>query len=307
MGTQGFGELESIDLRKGWSNEATEFTPWLADNLHRLADVIGIPLEFEGREVSAGGFRVDLLALNPEDSSRVLIENQLDSSDHPHLGQILTYLAGLEVDIVIWVASNFHEAHLSAVNWLNERVGEPFAFFAVKVNLVRIGDSAFAPVFDVMAQPSGWERRLKNQVRKATSEIGEFRKAFWEFYAENYPEDAAKAGWRTGYARSNTWYMTAHPGIIVSQYLAQRAVGIYCTSPRGSPKDDVFLNLDGYKEVIREELGVEIRGAGDTYGAGKDCLVDTRDRSNWESMARWLHQELETYLEVFGKGPEESG
>ena len=107
MATANFGELENIDLRKGWSNEATVFTPWLADNLHRLADAIGIPLEFEGREVSVEGFSADLLARNPEDNRRVLIENQLQSSDHSHLGQILTYLTGLEAEVVIWVASNF--------------------------------------------------------------------------------------------------------------------------------------------------------------------------------------------------------
>lgn len=139
--------------------------------------------------------------------------------------------------------------------------------------------------------------------RQSVKPISVFRRDFWALYAERYPEDAAKAGWRTDYARSNTWYRSAHPGIIVSQYLAQREVGIYCTSPWGAPQEDVFPNLEGYEEAMRRELGVEIGKAADVYGAVKSWRVNTRDWGNWESMARWLHGELEAYLEVIGRGP----
>ena len=136
-----------------------------------------------------------------------------------------------------------------------------------------------------------------------TSEVGVFRRAFGALYADRYPEDASNAGLRPGYARSNTWYKTAHPAVIVSQYLAQREVGIYCTSPWGAPQEDVFPNLEGYEEAMRRELGVEVGEAADVYGAVKSWSVDTRDRGNWESMAEWLHERLEAYLEVIGKGP----
>ena len=148
-------------------------------------------------------------------------------------------------------------------------------------------------------------RNIRRRPVKASSELSEFRRAFWAFYAENYPKDAAKAGWRPGYARSNTWFESAHPGIIVSLYLAQREVGIYCTSPWGAPQVDVFPNLEGYEEVMRRELGVEVGPSKDLYGAVKVWRVDTRDRGNWESMAGWMHRELEAYLEVIGRGPEE--
>ena len=146
-------------------------------------------------------------------------------------------------------------------------------------------------------------KKLRRRPAKANSELSEFRRTFWAFYTESYPKDAAMAGWRTGYARSNTWYKTAHPGIIVSLYLAQREAGIYCTSPWGAPQGDVFPNLEGYEEVMRQELGVEIGLSKDLYGAVKVRHVDTRNRGNWESMARWLHEELEAYLEVIGRGP----
>jgi len=146
-------------------------------------------------------------------------------------------------------------------------------------------------------------RNIRRRPAKARSELSEFRREFWEFYAENYPGDAAMAGLRNGYARSYTWYQSAHPGIIVSLYLAQREVGIYCTSPWGAPQRDVFPNLEGYEDAMRRELGVEVGRAENIYGAPRVRRVDTRDRGNWESMARWLHEELEAYLEVIGRGP----
>ncbi len=101
------GVLTDVDVRLAWAHEAHSFTPWLAQHLDALAVVIGIPLELEGREVSVETFYADILARNPQDGSLVLIENQLEATDHGHLGQIMTYLAGLEAETVVWVATSF--------------------------------------------------------------------------------------------------------------------------------------------------------------------------------------------------------
>ena len=115
-----FGELKDVTLRDVWGNEAQHFTPWLAANMERLSEAIGIPLESEGTEVAVEQFSADIVARNPADGSRVLIENQLEGSDHRHLGQILTYLAGVQAQTVIWVARDFDESHRSAIRWLND-------------------------------------------------------------------------------------------------------------------------------------------------------------------------------------------
>ena len=153
--------LENVALREAWDHEALSFTPWLAENLDKLGSEIGLRLELEGREVAVDEFSADILARNPMDDSLVLIENQLEVANHTHLGQVLTYLAGLDANVVIWVAAEFRDAHLSAINWLNEHTVEPFAFFAVRVSVVRIGDSPLAPIFEVLARPNEWERRLQ--------------------------------------------------------------------------------------------------------------------------------------------------
>ncbi len=144
---------------------------------------------------------------------------------------------------------------------------------------------------------------MRRRRARGNSELSEFRRAFWAFYAESFPKDASLFGWRRGYARSYAWFQSAHPGIIVSLYLAQREVGIYCTSPWGAPQRDVFPNLEGYEEVMRRELGVEVGKAKDLYGAPRVRRGNTRDRSEWESMAGWMHEQLEAYLEVLGRGP----
>src|SRR5687768_17339149 len=122
-----FARLTEVDIRDAWTHEAHDFTPWLLANLEGIAEALGIPLEDEGSEVAVNTFSADILARNPLDDSLVLIENQLGSSDHKHLGQIMTYLAGLEAKIVVWIATGFHQSHLSALKWLNDHTDERFS------------------------------------------------------------------------------------------------------------------------------------------------------------------------------------
>lgn len=136
-----FGRLQDLPLREAWKHEALQFTPWLAENLDHLSEAIGIPLEMTGTEVAVDTFSADILARNPMDDTVVLIENQLEQTDHTHLGQIMTYLAGLDAHTVVWIAPAFREPHLSAIRWLNEHTADGFSFFAVKARVVRIGDS----------------------------------------------------------------------------------------------------------------------------------------------------------------------
>ena len=117
-----FGELIDVDLRETWVHEANDFTPWLAENMHRLSQAIGVDLELEDTEVSVEGFSADILARIPSDGSMVVIENQLENTNHTHLGQVLTYLAGLEVQTVIWIAREFQGPHLSAVWHTKSRI-----------------------------------------------------------------------------------------------------------------------------------------------------------------------------------------
>ena len=154
--------LERVELRTVWADEAQDFTPWLAqpENLAVLSDALGMELETEGQEERVGPFRADILCRDTGDDSWVLIENQLERTDHNHLGQLLTYAAGLQTVTIIWVARTFTEEHRAALDWLNEITDERFRFFGLETELWRIGNSPAAPKFNIVAKPNEWTRSV---------------------------------------------------------------------------------------------------------------------------------------------------
>ncbi len=158
-------KLEEVDVRRVWPDEARDFTPWLTENLSTLSDALGIRLELVGREEAVGDFSVDIVA--EVDQGLVVIENQLERTDHGHLGQLLTYAAGKEARVLIWITPEIREEHRSALEWLNRFTIDEIAVFGVEVRVVKIGDSAPVPEFRPIIAPNGWQRRQRRQ-RRAT-------------------------------------------------------------------------------------------------------------------------------------------
>lgn len=289
------GMLEEVALREAWDHEAHDFTPWLAEHLEMLSKEIGMPLEVEGREVAVNGFSVDILARNPTDGSRVVIENQLEETDHKHLGQLLTYLAGLNGQIVVWVAARFREEHLSAINWLNEHTTDPFAFFAVRVKAVRIGASPVAPVLEVVARPNWWDRHAQASAQQKLSERGQQRHNFWAHLIARHPEEAANG---PPSAATSRWLPLESVDLVIARYISQKYVGLFVRGPRGAQPSEVFDQLAPYAELLGQRLGATI-GAGTTwYCFEKSLKVDVSDRANWDRMADWLHEQTAIYRQA---------
>ena len=136
------GKLKKVELRKLWKGEATDFTPWLAkeENIAALSEEIGIELEVISEEQSVGPFRADILCKSTIDDTYVLVENQLEKTDHNHLGQLMTYAAGLEAVTIVWIAKKFTEEHRAALDWLNRITDEEIRFFGIEVEAFQIGD-----------------------------------------------------------------------------------------------------------------------------------------------------------------------
>jgi hypothetical protein len=224
----------------------------------------------------------------------VLIENQLEESDHGHLGQILTYLAGTEAQTIVWVAPKFADAHLSAIRWLNERTVDPFSFFAVEVSVVRIGNSPVAPIFDIVERPNGWVRTVQQQTRETRqlSSVGEFRKAFWAHLVARHPDEQAAGSVS---ALSWRWRRPTSSDLVVAQYVGQNSVGVFVRGKRGVSAETTMGELAAYQDQLERELAVPI---GETYFYFKKLSIDTADRGNWDRMADWLHNEADAYVAI---------
>jgi len=163
------GSLDDVDLRAVWPHEASDFTPWVADNLDLLADALRMGgLTLVEQEHRVGPYALDILA-KLDDERLVVIENQLERSDHGHLGQCITYAAGVGAYAVVWLLPSLASEHRAALDWLNERTGEDVHFFGVEVSVVRIGESLPAPVFSVVSRPNEWQKRARKNNSKSDS------------------------------------------------------------------------------------------------------------------------------------------
>lgn len=182
-------KIKEIVPRSYWHNEATDFTPWLAEeeNLAELSEAIYLDLELKSREEKMDGGRADLLCVDSATGKNVIIENQLEKTDPDHLGRILSYAAALNANTIIWIATEFDEQYRATIDWLNRVTDEDFNFFGIEIHLLQIGDSDYAPQFKVVAKPNDWQKQVKATSKQDTGELTDIKKAqleFWQSFSE---------------------------------------------------------------------------------------------------------------------------
>lgn len=171
--------LKVIPVRDVWKHEAHDFTQWMLDNADVLSDVLGMELELTAAEHPVGGFSLDLIGREVATDNVVIVENQLEQTDHGHLGQIMTYAGGTNPQTIVWCAPSFRDEHRAALDWLNERTDEDTRFFGVEVSAVRIDDSRPAPLFKLVAQPNDWAKQVHAETTAAPTARGAAYLAFW--------------------------------------------------------------------------------------------------------------------------------
>lgn len=292
MTSTSFARLIDSPLREAWANEARDFTPWLVENMDRLSDALGFRLEATGMEVAVEQFAADIVATDIETGDRVLIENQLEGSDHTHLGQILTYLAGLEAKAVIWIARDFDEAHLSAMRWLNENTAGDFAFFAIRLRVVRIGESPFAPVFEIVEKPNTWERKLGRTVNEAEAERTRLREEFWNRYLQRHP------GLFKSTKSSNVWLSIFPDGTVtLSMYVGSRESGMFLRGPLGADGEDLAAFMERNREELEEAFGPSQSATeGHYYGISHEVTLQQKER--WDELIDWMDEKRRYYTKV---------
>jgi hypothetical protein len=218
---QTLGHLERMDPRLVWKHEALNFTPWLASNAERLAEALGIDIEITGSEHPVGGFSLDLIGKDVTHDKPLIIENQLAGSDHGHLGQLLTYAAGTGAATIVWVATDIRDEHRQALTWLNEQTDQGTHFFGVELEVVRIGGSLPAPLFNVVVMPNDWQKTVKAAASGASGK-GPLYVAFWSKFLARLQKE--RPSWsKAKQGTQNSWFPMSvglPPGCTITECFA---------------------------------------------------------------------------------------
>lgn len=226
------GKLVRVPLREVWLHEARDFTTWLERNPDALSELLDFPLDNIERERRAGSFSVDLVA-EDQAGDTVVIENQLERSDHDHLGKLITYLSALEATVAIWIVSDPRPEHVGAITWLNE---SPLArFYLVKAEAVRIGDSPAAPLLTLITGPSQEAREVGAQ-KQERIERHDLREAFWASLLERA---RTRSKLHSGVSAGTDTWLSAGSG----------RSGIHYTYVLRQHDTDVELRIEGSEEA----------------------------------------------------------
>ena len=308
MSLPSLGSLKKVDVRHIWQTEAQHFTPWLAQNLDILAETLDMELEIEAQEKNVGPFRADILCRDTLDKSWVLIENQLERTDHLHLGQLLTYASGLKAVTIIWVSTHFTEEHRSALDWLNNITDDQFKFFGLEVELWQIGDSPVAPKFNIVSKPNDWSRSVGQAARQIeTGTLTDIKAAQLEFWTQLAEKLKENSHIRPQKPMPQHWavFRIGRSGFHMSglHNTRDKCIGVELYINHQNAKD-FYNQLYAQKNDIEAEIGHELIWKElPNKSASRIILylrdVDPMDRSRWDEYQDWLIKYIEAFDRAF--------
>jgi hypothetical protein len=258
------GKIQTAPVRDAFRHEAIDFTRWLEQNIESLSERIELDLTVLEREKTVGDFHVDLVCQD-EEGNRVIIENQLERTNHDHLGKLLTYLVNLEAHVAIWIATEPRPEHQRVIDWLNGNTGENFAFYFVKVEAIRIGESPYAPLFTVLAKPDVQTKQtgiLKQELAEREQvERYQKRNEFWIGLLEKSNGRTALFRGRTPPARHYYIGVSAGKRGISLNYVILKdgaEVSLYIDVKDKERNKSIFDKLYGEKEAIEKDIGAPL-------------------------------------------------
>lgn len=304
-------KIEKVDLREAWSKEDTHFTPWLAEHLSELGNALGLEdLELQGQEVSVGDFSLDILA-SDRNVGNVVIENQLEATDHSHLGQLLTYAAGFaDANVMVWIAKEFSDEHRAALDFLNDRTVENTKFFGVVIELLKIDNSRPAPHFRVVSAPNDWSKETKSQGREV-SERNKRYQVFFQPLMDRLSEDDRFTPKRTVHiapARNWVGYSTGLRGTKYEPTFGNYKrikINVYINDRDKEWNERVFDHLMKRKDQIESDIGGEFEWERmDGMGACRISVVRPGsiddNPEELENIREWMFDRLIDFERVFG-------
>lgn len=299
-------KLEKVDLRDVWEHEAIDFTNWLAqeENLDLLGEEIGVEIKPIKTEANVGTFRVDILAEEGGTGRKIIIENQLEDTNHDHLGKIITYASGYDAEIIIWVVRDVREEHQRAIEWLNEHTDEKTGFFLIKVELWQIEDSNPAPKFEVMVRPNEWAKTIKASPAGGELTDTQLRQLdFWTKF-KNFVQTKDQVI-RLQTPRPQHWFPVsigtsdAHVGLSI--YSRE---SLFCCSVTIHKNKELFNFLQERKDEIEREIGEQAEWVDAPKASHiniKKEVSDVFSQSEAENYFAWLYEKTVLFQKVFGK------
>ncbi|MCW0482733.1 DUF4268 domain-containing protein [Gaoshiqia sediminis] len=302
------GKLEKVDIRQLWIGEASDFTPWLAkkENMELLGDEIGIELEVVQQEKNVGSFRADILCRSTIDNHNILIENQLEKTDHTHLGQILTYAAGLDAVTIIWIAKKFTEEHRAAIDWLNKITDDKFNFFGIEIEVYRIGDSLPAPFFQIVSKPNDWSKAVKATTQsQELTETKALNLEYWQAMKQYLEDKGTLLKQQKPLPQHWTNFALGKTDIYMAAVASVRDgfIRVELNINTTNAKEQFRILQSKYEELAAVEIGDKIfwNELPDRKVSlvSLEKSVNVADKSNWPEQHQWLLENLEKFDKFF--------
>ena len=254
------GKLEEVDIRELWKHEQYDFSEWLAkkENIENLNDILGLTLVDISKETYVGSYRCDLFARDEATGTKVIIENQLEISNHDHLGKIITYASGLDAKVVVWIVTKAREEHRSAIEWLNNNTNSNVNFFLIEIHAYKIGNSDKAPMFKVVEQPNDFIKNNKSSNNEESMNKSQSQRIeFWSQFNDVVIERGKP--FNTRKPTTDHWYniaigtSEAHIDITLVNKDSLIGVELYITNNK-----ELFDKLYERKEDIENDLGFKL-------------------------------------------------
>ena len=297
--------IRITDLRSVWPHEANDFTKWLAqeENLALLSDAIDIDLELEERESSVGSFNVDIYAKESGTNRRVIIENQLEDTNHDHLGKLITYASGKGAEVIVWIVKRARDEHRQAIEWLNQHTDSNIGFFLLEIELWQIGDSMKAPRFNIVEKPNDWTKTMKTIDGLSNTDL--LKLEFWNGFNDAMNNnDEFKHYFRARKASPQHWYDLSigssayHIGLTINTQ--KQSIG---TEININDDKEIFGHFKQYKDEIAAMLNSEV----EWREAKKACRIfistdiNPKKREAWPKAYNWFLEKSIVFKEIAAK------
>ncbi len=303
------GTLEKVNLREVWEREDVNFTKWLAkeDNISILLDEIGVSGENIVTEDSAGRFNCDITADEVESGKKIIIENQLEKTDHSHLGQLLTYASSFDASIIVWVVADTTDQHKQAIEWFNRNMTEKISFFLVKIEVFKIGDSEPAPKFNIIVEPNEWAKITlnKSSTNRELTETRLKKLKFWEALKDYSDTNPSKLR-ITRKPQPNHWYTitTGFSGVDINfiRNSKTNSISTELYINQASIFDKIYSKKD-LLESFFNDTEIDWMPLPDKKASRIithfQCKLDDEDK--WEEYFNWLINTGEIFLNALNK------